>query len=376
MKRYYSLLAVALTAAAPAGCTEPASPEDQASVDQFTFIGDLGATLGSPVAAGSTSGRSNDYAATCAPTSAPDAAYTWTAPSSGTYTFTTAGSSFDTVLEIRASGTGTSLGCNDDTFIGVQSSVSVALSGGQTVTVVVDGYMTSTGNYQLNISGSGGSIPSSGMHLWLRADRDVTAAPPPDNRVSKWLDQSGNGRNGSMPTSSRQPLLVTNALGGLPVIRFSGAQSLNLDVVAQPTTFSVFVVGKNNMPDNSFSMILGPGGNSPNNQLRWDDGTHALFIGLGNNLPQVTPAIGNTKIYHELSAVYDGSTMTVYRDGGFISSTSFTTSGPWTLASVGSWFSTYFMQGDLAELIMYARPLSSAERTSVDAYLTGKYPIP
>jgi hypothetical protein len=373
MKRYYSLLAVALAAAAPAGCTEPASPEDQASVDQFTFIGDLGATLGSPVAAGSTSGRSNDFAATCAPTSAPDVAYTWTAPTSDTYTFTTAGSSFDTVLEIRASGTGASLGCNDDAFIGVQSTVNVALSGGQTVTVVVDGYMTSTGNYQLNITGSGGSIPGSGMHLWLRADRDVTAT---GGRVSKWLDQSGSGRNASMPTASRQPFFVSNALGGLPVVRFNGAQSMNLDVVAQPTTFSVFVVGRNNMPDNSFSMILGPGGNSPNNQLRWDDGTHALFIGLGNNLPQVTPTIGNTRVYHELSAVYDGATMTVYRDGGFVSSSSFTTSGPWTLASVGSWFSTYFMQGDLAELIMYARPLSSAERASVDAYLTGKYPIP
>lgn len=371
MNRYYGLLVIAAAVVAPAGCTEPAAPEDPASVDQFSFIGDLGGTLGSPVATGSTTGRSNDYAATCAPTSAPDAAYTWTAPSSGTYTFTTAGSSFDTVLEIRAFSTGASLGCNDDS-IGTQSSVSVALSGGQTVIVVVDGFSTSNGAYQLNITASV-PIPTSNLHLWLRADSGVTA---PGGRVSQWLDQSGSGRNGSMTLASRQPFLVSNALGGLPVVEFRGAQSLNLDVVAQPTTFSVFVLGKNNMPDSSFSMILGPGGNSPNNQLRWNDETHALFIGLGNNLPEVIPPIGNTKIYHELSAVYDGSTMAVYRDGNLISSTSFATSGPWTLASVGSWFSSFFMQGDLAELIMYARPLSAAERTLVDSYLHTKYPIP
>lgn len=374
MSRYSTLLLVSgiAIAVAPAGCAEPASQDDLGSVEQLSFIGDLGVALGSPVTTGSTTGRSNDYAGTCAFTSAPDAAYTWTAPSSGTYTFTTAGSSFDTVLEVRAYSTGASLGCNDDS-IGVQSSVSVALSGGQTVIVVIDGFSTSNGTYQLNITSSGGPIPTSGLHLWLRADSGVVAS---GGRVSQWLDQSGSGRNASMTTASRQPFLISNAIGGLPVVRFNGAQSMNLDVFAQPTTFSVFVFGKNNMPDNSFSMILGPGGNSPNNQLRWDDGTHALFIGLGNNLPQVTPAIGNTRAYHELSAVYDGSTMTVYRDGGFVSSTNFTTTGPWTLASVGSWFSTYFMQGDLGELIMYARPLSAAERTSVDTYLFGKYPIP
>jgi hypothetical protein len=216
------------------------------------------------------------------------------------------------------------------------------------------------------------TIPASDLHLWLRADRGVTA---PGGQVSQWLDQSGSGRNASMPTASRQPVLVSNAIGGLPVVRFGGAQSMNLDVVAQPTTFSIFVLGKNRTVDESFSMILGPGGNSPNNQLRWDDGTHALFVGTGNDLPVVTAAIGNTRVYHELSAVYDGSTMTVYRDGGLVASSSFTTSGPWTLASVGSFYSTDFMQGDLAELIMYARPLSGAERASVDAYLLGRYPI-
>lgn len=212
-------------------------------------------------------------------------------------------------------------------------------------------------------------IATSGLHLWLRADAGVTAS---GGLVSKWLDQSGNGRHASMAVTSRQPSYVPGALNGMPVLRFNGSQSMYLDVFAQPTTFTVFIVGKNTSTD-SFSMILGPGGNSPNNQLRWEGGSNALFVGTGNNMPIITPPIGNNHVYHELSASYTGTTMTVYRDGNFVSSHSFSTSGPWTLASVGSWYSTYYMIGDLAEVIIYARALSSSERASVDSYLRSRY---
>jgi hypothetical protein len=154
MIRYSTLLLVSgiAIATAPAGCAELASQDDLGSVEQLSFLGDLGVALGSPVTTGSTTGRSNDYVPTCVSTNAPDASYTWTAPSSGTYKFTTAGSSFDTVLEVRVYNTGASLGCNDDSNSTLQSSVSVVLSGGQTVIVVIDGFNTLSGTYQLNIT--------------------------------------------------------------------------------------------------------------------------------------------------------------------------------------------------------------------------------
>jgi len=120
-------------------------------------------------------------------------------------------------------------------------------------------------------------------------------------------------------------------------------------------------------------MILGPGGSNPNNQLRWDNGTQALFVGTGNNMPVVTPTIGNTNVYHILSARYDGSTMTTYRDGNAVSTNSFVTTGPWTLNQIGAWFSSYFMVGDLAEIIVYPAALSDADLSTTTAYLNGKY---
>jgi len=216
------------------------------------------------------------------------------------------------------------------------------------------------------------TIPSSGLHLWLRADAGVTQS---GGLVSSWLDQSSNGRNATMTVTRRQPALISVALNGQPVLRFNGAQSMYLSSVSQPTLFSVFIVGKNSLTSESYSMILGPGGNSPNDQLRWDNGSRALFVTQDAGTV-ITSAIGNTRVYHALSASYDGSTMTFYRDGNVTSSSSFSTTSPWTIASVGSWYSTYFMTGDLAEVIIYDRALSQTERATVNSYLRTKYGLP
>lgn len=221
-------------------------------------------------------------------------------------------------------------------------------------------------------------ITTSGLHLWLRADTGVLRSDglsaSNGQQVARWLDQSGNGRNASMATSARQPSLAAGALNGLPVLRFNGAQSMYLDIFARPTRYTVFIVGKNSTPTETFSMILGPGGNSANNQMRWEGGSNALFVGPGNGGPVNTSTIGNTRIYHELSASYDGATMTVYRDGNAVSpSYALSTTAPWELASVGSYYSSYYMTGDLAEVIMYDRALSASERGSVDSYLRTKY---
>ncbi|HSK03046.1 MAG TPA: hypothetical protein VK932_17465, partial [Kofleriaceae bacterium] len=335
------------------GCMDPESTDsagsqdelddvELGSVEQLSYMGDLGVGLGSPVATGSTIGLTNDFTPPCASSSAPDASYTWTAPSTGTYVFSTSGSSFDTILHLRLYNTTISLGCNDDSNGTLQSTVSVNLSAGQTVLAIIDGYGGSQGTYRLNING-GSSIPT-GAHLWLRADAGVVLN---GSQVSQWLDQSGNGRNGYMPTVSRQPSFVSGALNGKPVLRFNGAQSLILENYATPTTFSVFIVGKNSKPTESFSMILGPAGSAPNNQMRWEDGSRALFVGTGNNLPTSTSSIGNTRVFHALSARYDGATMTVYRDGSAKSWNSFSTRGPWTVACIGSLYSSYFMLGVL-----------------------------
>ena len=218
------------------------------------------------------------------------------------------------------------------------------------------------------------AAPASGSLVWYSADSSGIGFN--GSNVASWPDLSGHGNTAWMNNTARQPLYVSNVINGLPVIRFDGTRSLVFTTAISPQTFTVFVVGKNSMPTETFSMILGPGGNFPNNQLRWETGTQALFVGTGNNLPVTTVTIGNTRVNHILSARFNGSVMNVYRDGTLVASPAFTTSGPWTLDQIGAWYSTYFMQGDLAELIVYASSLSDADMSQTTSYLQSKYALP
>jgi hypothetical protein len=217
-------------------------------------------------------------------------------------------------------------------------------------------------------------ISTSGLKLWLRADSGMGFTT--DGRVSDWKDQSANGLNAYMTPGSRQPYFLASAVNGKPVVQFQGAQSLAFTNLLRLSNMTLFIVAKNNKASEAFHMILGPGNSSPNNQLRFENGSQVLFVGTGNNMPVVVPTIGNNRVYHALSARYDGSTFTAYRDGGFVSNSSFTTTGPWDLLQIGAWYSQYFLEGDLAEIIAYDRALTETERSEVNGYLRSKYGLP
>ncbi len=375
-----TLCGVFLSACVAADLDSASAPEAVGEASQAASVDvNLGSKLGDSVAQGTTCGMLNDYTPppSCIFSATPDTAFSWTAPSSATYTFTTAGSNFDTVLHIYDGNGGNLLDCADDTGSNQYSSSVLNLTAGKALTIVVDGFNSDCGTYKLNIASSSPpspspSPPTAALQLWLRADAGLTSSA---GKVSSWADQSGNGYNAAMNAPS-QPSLVAGALNGKPVIRFDGAQSLSLNKRLQPSTFTVFVVGKNSMPSEAFSMILGPVGSSPNNQLRWENGSQALFVGTSNNLPIITSTIGNTRVYHALSARYNGSQMSVYRDGSLVSTHSFTTSGTWDLQQIGAWYAQYHMVGDIAEILFYNAAISEGDRSAVNSYLKSKYALP
>lgn len=236
--------------------------------------------------------------------------------------------------------------------------------------VAADGRVQSAPYY---VSKMAASAPTAGARLWLRADAGVVASA---GRVSSWQDQSGNGNHATMSNANRQPFHVLGALNGKPVVRFNGAQSLYLTSVVSASNFTIFVAGKNSDANGNFSMILGPGGNSANDQLRWENGTQALMVGTGNRLPVTISTIGNTRTYHTLAVRYNAGTLTFYRDGSVTTSTKISPQGPWTTAQIGGWFSSYFMIGDLAEVLIYDTALSDTDRASTQSYLASKYGLP
>jgi len=221
-------------------------------------------------------------------------------------------------------------------------------------------------------AGEAGSteLPASGSLLWLRADLGVTQSA---GQVTAWVDQSGHGLDGIMDLPSREPALVPSGWNGLPVIRFDGAQSLYLKDTIAPTAFTVFVAGRNRNLTDAHGIFLGPGGDTANNQFRWENGSSVLIVGLGNGLPETVFEFGDTRAFHVLGARYDGSNLTVSRNGTQVGSAHFTTTGPWQIRQVGGWFSSDFMVGDLAEILVYERALSEADTELTNSYLLQKY---
>ena len=114
---------------------------------------DLGSAVGSSVATGTTVGQGDEWSQTCAASAAEDVAYLWTAPTAGTYTFTTVGSSYDTALAAWSATGLTSDACDDDGGGSLTSSFSLTLHAGERLVLVVDGYSTNAGDYVLNITG-------------------------------------------------------------------------------------------------------------------------------------------------------------------------------------------------------------------------------
>ena len=114
---------------------------------------DLGSSLGSTIASGSTTGQGDELAGSCGGEGSPDVTFSWVAPAEDRYTFDLTGSdrNFDTVLYVLDEGClGTEMACNDDAS-DVQSAAQVDLVAGQRVTVVVDGVRGNHGGFELNV---------------------------------------------------------------------------------------------------------------------------------------------------------------------------------------------------------------------------------
>lgn len=87
-------------------------------------------------------------------------------------------------------------------------------------------------------------IPLSGVYAWYAAH--VIADIEDGQTFGSWPDLSGNGRHLVQATTSKWPTLVEDALGGLPIVRFSeSAQTaLALTGLSLPQPYEVYMVCK------------------------------------------------------------------------------------------------------------------------------------
>jgi len=120
-------------------------------------------TVGLGLTTGTTIGATNDAVGTCgASGTSPDVWYRVNIGCAGNYRFDTCGSAYDTVLGLYSACGGTVLACNDDHLnggaggcpAGLNSSFALDLTPG-TYFVRVSGFNNLSGNFNLNITGTG-----------------------------------------------------------------------------------------------------------------------------------------------------------------------------------------------------------------------------
>jgi hypothetical protein len=215
------------------------------------------------------------------------------------------------------------------------------------------------------LTGTENLLPASGLVLWTRADAGVQLDDL--NRVEMWKDLSGAGNHITQTTESARPVVANNAINGLPAIRFNTSQFMTTATsFNQP--YTIFTISKmNNGTDRRFISSA---------TINWLMGCWGGNQNVMHNNAWLTASSGPTpdNLPHMYSATSTGATTVFYDFGVALASGAGGSSALGRLQING--YSNGLNEtsdGDAAEIIIYNRVLTAAERQKVEGYLAYKY---
>lgn len=210
------------------------------------------------------------------------------------------------------------------------------------------------------------------LALWVRGDMGITIG----TGVSAWADQSGNGNHLTQATGAKQPLFVASAANGRPGVRFdtSGTQFLATGAITL------------NQPENVFAAlkVITPGPAGGTRDIAWD-GIAAGNMVLGSILAAATSISAGTSLacggaiaagaYDYIGALYSGVSSELRVHGAVVGAgaAGANNAGGFTLGALGG--GTRGLNVEFAEVIIYGRALSTAEKVLVETYLKTRYAL-
>ncbi len=244
----------------------------------------------------------------------------------------------------------------------------------------------------------------SGLRLWLDANDTSTiytgtdcatgAAPADASAVGCWKDKSGLAKHAVQLTSANRPLIKTNILNSKPVIRFDGSN----DVLMMPrgiltdgnnpyTIFSV-VKAASTAASPGWISLSGTGVASQSVAFRFNSTNTVSDLWWTNDASSSagTTVAGTWYIIdvpYSLTADTPNGLIagrTLYINGvSSATASAVNRSGVETADSItigrAAKTSTEYMNGDIAEILVYNRALGTAERTSIETYLNKKWNV-
>lgn len=235
------------------------------------------------------------------------------------------------------------------------------------------------------------ALPAAGLVLALDAGTAALQYAQ-GTAVAQWQDASGSA-NHAAASGSSMPILVGNAIGGQPALRFDGID----DYLALPSGFHDFTAGMSlyvvmrptSAPSGAKLLLLGNSGGK-------------ATIGLGRAGSTAgyqfftTNSSGSATWFNTSNGLLTGEAalVSVVQDPGAAGSTSYASLAKNGVMLIGKnlyvppvitrginyigrsyWSADGPFQGDIAEVILYARKLSAQEHAAVQSYLAQKYGI-
>ncbi|MDB5185269.1 MAG: hypothetical protein JWN38_1077 [Candidatus Saccharibacteria bacterium] len=206
----------------------------------------------------------------------------------------------------------------------------------------------------------------SGLVAWYDASQ-ITGLADGD-AVAQWNDLSGNGNHAVQATGANKPTYKTNIQNGKPVVRFNGTTTVLARTlgVALTAPYTIVVVGRASQGVSANECFVS-GGNSTFLSGR-TTGRYAIQSGSPGFAQQSNNLVTKTNAFVLVIGTF--STTPIVRVSGIDGAV-----GSW--ASVANMSNIYlgavtnadYLNGDLAEVIVYNRVLTSGEVTQLETYL-------
>lgn len=235
------------------------------------------------------------------------------------------------------------------------------------------------------------------LAVWYETSSDASfIATEADNntKISYWYDinpQSTTKNHASQGTSGNQPKYYTNAMNGLPVIRFDGSATyLGWDgTILAVTNYTIFVVEQRTATGAQYNHIIGGSSTTVNTNFQFGYYTSAptynfhvahygvytsyteLYYAIGN-YTTTTPRIHTARLEGGVKSEYWLNGGTTPENSGVTYSQLASNAGSTVGRDTGN---GGYYTGDLAEIIIFTRALKTEERQAIETYLAKKYNI-
>jgi hypothetical protein len=229
---------------------------------------------------------------------------------------------------------------------------------------------SSSTSYSSNSSSSSEGIPLGGLVAWLDASDVTTITKDESDLVEDWRDKLGSTNDAEQATDNNKPLWVDNVRNGNSVIRFDGS-GVNGEFLTCPNANNIRTVFFACVVDSS---IVTYGGIFC--EATGQDAENIRVNGSDTDEWRTPDAIATPGDFTNGGATWMNGVSDAYiHNFEWKVVTAVRASTNSFNYEIGQTASDRWFWGDIGEVIIYNRELSSSERVDVENYLMSKWGI-